>query len=84
MIAAFNIGVLIFLSYTIVAVNTIAMAKQKYLPTFVSGAMFMCVNFFLIKHVAEAASATEFFGYLIGGVCGDAAGIYISKKVNIT
>jgi hypothetical protein len=80
---AVTIAVLIFLSYTTVAVNTIALSKARYVPTFISGTLFVCVNFFLIKHVAEAASWTEFIGYLIGGVCGDAAGIYISKRVNI-
>lgn len=80
---ALTLGGLIFVSYTIISVNTVAMAKSKYLPTFLSSAAFMLVNFFLIKHVADAKSTQEFVGYFVGGVSGDLAGIYISKKWNI-
>ena len=78
-----TIAVLICLSYSIVAVNTIAIAKTKYLPTFVSSLAFMIVNFFLIKHIAEAKSTEEFIGYCVGGVGGDFLGIWIAKKFNI-
>ena len=74
-----QIALLIFLSYTIVAINTCAIAKARYLPTFLSSVSFMCANFFLIRHVAEAKTREEFLGYLIGGVSGDLAGIAISK-----
>jgi hypothetical protein len=78
-----ELALLIFVSYTIIAVNTCAIAKAKYLPTFLSSTAFMVVNFFLIQHVAEARTLHEFYGYLIGGVGGDLFGIYISKKWNI-
>lgn len=81
MTEAIKIAVLIFVSYTLVAVNTCALAK--YLPTFISSVLFMCANFFLIRHVADAHTTAEFMGYLIGGVGGDLAGIYISKKAHI-
>ncbi len=81
--AGIELAALIFVSYTIIAVNTCAIAKARYLPTLLSSTAFMVVNFFLIQHVAEARSLNEFFGYLVGGVGGDVFGIYISKKWNI-
>jgi hypothetical protein len=83
MISGITIAILITLSYSIVAVNTIAISKGKYLPTFISSLGFMIVNFFLIKHVAEAKSTNEFIGYCVGGVGGDFLGIWISKRFNI-
>jgi hypothetical protein len=83
MTAGLVLASLIFLSYSIIAVNTCAIAKARYLPTFISSTAFMCVNFFLIRHIAEARSWREFIGYLIGGVSGDLFGIYLSKKWNI-
>jgi hypothetical protein len=77
------VGLLICLSYSIVAVNTIAIAKRRYLATGISSLGFMVVNFFLIRHVAEARSTSEFIGYCIGGVCGDFLGIWLSKRFNI-
>lgn len=83
MIEGTKIAALIFVSYTIIAINTCAIAKARYIPTLISSTAFMCVNFFLIKHVADAKTTSEFIGYLIGGVGGDVFGIYISKKTNI-
>jgi len=77
------VGLLICLSYSIVAVNTIAIAKRRYLATGISSLGFMVVNFFLIRHVAEARSVNEFAAYCIGGVCGDFLGIWLSKRFNI-
>jgi uncharacterized membrane protein YjjB (DUF3815 family) len=81
MAEAVQIALLIFFTYTILAVNTIALAKSKYVPTMITATLFMVVNFFLIKHVADAKTIAEFLGYLIGGVSGDMMGIFISKKV---
>ncbi len=83
MLAAITIGLLITLTYAIVAINTIAISKGKYLPTFISSLGFMVVNFFLIKHIAEAKSTSEFIGYCVGGVSGDFLGIFISKRFKI-
>ncbi len=49
MLKAIEIAAPICLSYSIVAVNTISMTKQKYLPTFISSSLFMVVNYFLIN-----------------------------------
>lgn len=83
MIGGVLIGLLICLSYSIVAVNTIAISKKKYLATGISSILFMMVNFFLIKHIAEAKSTSEFIGYCIGGVSGDFLGIWISRRFDI-
>lgn len=83
MVNALTIGCLIWFTYTLVAINTCAIARAKYLPTILSSMAFMGANFFLIRHVAEAQSTSEFVSYLVGGVTGDLTGIYISKKVHI-
>ena len=83
MLNALTIGVLIWFTYTLVAINVCAIAKAKYLPTIVSSLAFMVANFFLIRHVAEAETTREFLSYLVGGVTGDLTGTYISKKVHI-
>ena len=83
MLGGIEIALLITLSYSIVAINTIAIAKAKYFPTFCSSLAFMMVNFFLVKHIAEAKSTGEFVGYCIGGVSGDFLGIWISKRFKI-
>jgi hypothetical protein len=81
--SALTIGLLIWLTYTIVAINTCAIANAKYLPTIASSLAFMVANFFLIRHVAAAQTSSEFLAYVVGGVSGDLTGIYISKKVHI-
>ena len=80
---AILLGLSIAVSYCIVAVNTIAITKRKYLPTFISSTLFMMVNFYIIKHVADAQTTREFIGYIIGGVVGDFLGIWVSKQFNI-
>ena len=78
-----TIGVLIWVTYTLVAINTCAIARAKYVPTVCSSVAFLVANFFLIRHVADAQTHSEFLAYLVGGVSGDLTGIYISKKVHI-
>lgn len=80
---ALILGLSILLCYTIPAVNTIAQARLKYVATFVSASLFMAVNFFVLKHVADATTVGEFIGYCVGGVGGDLLGIYISKRFRI-
>jgi hypothetical protein len=74
-----QIALLICMSYTLIAINTCAIAKARYLPTFLTSTVFMVVNFALIQHVASAKTLNEFWGYLVGGVSGDLLGIAISK-----
>lgn len=80
---ALLIGGLIWFTYTVVAINVCAIAQAKYLPTILSSGAFMVANFFLIRHVADAQTLSEFLAYLVGGITGDLTGIYISKKVHI-
>jgi hypothetical protein len=81
--ATLRIAGLIWFTYTIVAINTCAIARAQYLPTALSSVAFMVANFFLIRHVAEAQTTSEFLGYVVGGLAGDLTGIYISKKAHI-
>lgn len=83
MMSGFLIALLITMSYSIVAMNTIAISRKKYVATGVTSLIFMVVNFFLIRHVAEAKTVDEFIGYCVGGVAGDFLGIYLSNKFNI-
>lgn len=80
-IDAFAIGGLIWLSYTIVGLNTIAISRTNYRLTILTSGLFMTVNFFLIRHVAEARSWKEFARYFIGGILGDVTSIWIGKRV---
>ena len=83
MLEAVEIAVLICLSYSIVAVNTIAIAKRNYRATGISSVLWLIVNFYVVKHIAEANSTRELIGYVIGGVSGDFLGIFISHKFDI-
>jgi hypothetical protein len=74
------LGVLIFISYTIIAINTRAIAKAQYGGALLSGGLFMCVNFALTRYIVEAKTWTEFLSYLIGGMAGDCVGIYLSVR----
>jgi hypothetical protein len=80
---ALILATLIWVTYTLVAINTCAIANAKYLPTILSSAAFMVANYYLIRYVASAQTASELLGYLVGGVAGDLTGIYISRKVGI-
>ena len=65
------------------AVNTCAIARARYLPTAISSVAFMVANFFLIRHVAQAQTTSEFLAYLVGGLAGDLTGIYLSRRLGI-
>lgn len=83
MVKALLLGVSIMISYSLIAVNTIAVARTRYLATFLSSTLFMGVNFYVVKHIAAAQTRTEFVCYCIGGVLGDLLGIFISKRFHI-
>lgn len=74
-----TLAILIFVSYTIVAANTVAIAHKQYGRTAVSSILFMLVNFYVTKHIVEANSTYELILYVIGGTAGDMAGIWVSK-----
>jgi hypothetical protein len=78
-----QIAGLFWFTYTLVAINTCAIARAQYLPTALSSVAFMVANFFLIRHVATAQTTSEFLAYLVGGLAGDLTGIYISQKAHI-
>lgn len=73
-----SLALLIFLSYSIVAINTRALAIRHYVLAGISGAAFMIVNYFLIQSIAEAKSTSELVYYTVGGVAGDMFGIYLT------
>lgn len=73
------LGILICISYAIVAFNTRAIAKAQYFSAATSGALFMVVNFLVIRHIVEVDRLDQFLWYLAGGVAGDLLGIWLSK-----
>jgi cobalamin synthase len=77
------LALLIFVSYTIIAINMRTIATAHYPLTITSSTLFMVVNFFLIQHVAEAKTWQELCWYIFGGVTGDVFGIYLSKRLEI-
>lgn len=59
--------------------NTAAIARGQYVPALASATAFLVANFYLIRRVAEANSGGDLVAYVVGGVVGDAVGIYISR-----
>ena len=80
---AITIGALIWITYTLVAINLCAIARAHYLATIGSSVAFMVANFFLIQHVSTARTMPEFASYVVCGVAGDLTGIYISKRAGL-
>lgn len=74
------LGLLIFISYVFVAINTRAIAKTNYPLIAVSCMLFMSANFALTKYIVDAKTAGEFIWYIIGGCSADIVGTYISTK----
>lgn len=81
--SALVLGVSIMVVYAVLAVNTISIARRRYLATFLSSSLFMMVNYSLVKHIAAAQTRADFVCYCVGGVLGDFLGIYISKRFNV-
>jgi hypothetical protein len=74
-----TLAVLVFLSYSIIAVNTAAIAQKHYLRAGGSCVMFMLVGFFVTKHIVEAKTTYELVLYIIGWTAGDMTGIFITN-----
>jgi outer membrane lipoprotein SlyB len=75
-----TIFALIWLSYTLIAVNTRAVSSGKYISTMVTDAAIAVVGFFLIKSIVIGGLG-QLTWYVAGAMAGGASGIFISKRL---
>jgi hypothetical protein len=67
--------------YCIVTINYRAIAQADYLITGLSAAGIAIISFFTIKIITKKTDypIASWTGYILGSVCGDLTGIFISK-----
>src|SRR5687768_10105635 len=74
-----TIFILIWLSYTLIAYNTRAVARGEYLSTMVTDALIAVVGFFLVKEIVVGGMG-DLARYVAGAMAGGASGIWLSKR----
>jgi hypothetical protein len=69
--------------YCIVTINYRAIAQADYLITGISAAGIAIISFFTIKIISKKTEypAASWTGYILGSICGDLTGIFISKLI---
>jgi hypothetical protein len=77
--AALLLGGLVFVQYATSAINTRMVARGSYLGTAISDVALLLFSFAIIQHVAKADSLLAQIGYIVGGVAGGCAGIWLSR-----
>lgn len=67
--------------YCIVTINYRSIAQADYLITALSAAVIAVISFFTIKIITKKSEypIASWIGYIFGSVCGDIAGIFLSK-----
>jgi hypothetical protein len=67
--------------YCIVTINYRAIAQADYLITALSASGIAIISFFTIKTITKKTEYpfASWIGYILGSVCGDITGIFISK-----
>jgi hypothetical protein len=67
--------------YCIVTINYRAIAQADYLITGLSAAGIAIISFFTVKIIAKKSDYpfASWTGYILGSVCGDLTGIFLSK-----
>ena len=76
---ALVLGTLVFLQYATSAVNTRMVARGSYLGTALSDVALLVFSFTIIQHIAVAHGLVAQIGYVIGGVAGGCAGIWLTR-----
>lgn len=80
--SAVVIGALQCAQFLIVTANLRACAQGLYVPALATDALLMLNGLVVARRVLrEAATRAEITGYVIGGVVGSAAGIWVTKAV---
>jgi hypothetical protein len=72
--------VLMFLNYGLNAISFRMIARGSYLGTGLADAAIAAFGFWMISEVAHAQTASAFSGYVLGGVCGSLAGLWLTRK----
>lgn len=70
-----------FVSYSLIIINGRAYNQANYLVTVISDAFFGFYGFYIIKAVGDTKHRWSVVGYVLGGVVGSVAGIWLSKKM---
>lgn len=73
------LGLLLWVHYTLLSVNTRAVAQGRYIATGITNAVIALCGFTLFKLITEASTPMGVLGYTIGGVIGGATGIWITR-----
>lgn len=68
-------------SYFILTVNYRACAQGRYIATVGSDLVAAANGYFIIRRVGENKSKWGLAGYIIGGGCGSAIGIFVTKVI---
>jgi lipopolysaccharide export LptBFGC system permease protein LptF len=71
---------LMCVQYALVAINTRKVAQGSYFGTAWSDALLAIFGFTLIQHVAQSDALSARVGYVLGGVCGGCAGVWLSRE----
>lgn len=75
-----QLGALMALSYFILVLNTRAIGAASYRGVAVTDVAIASVNFFVVQKVAAASTVGEFVAYVVGGVTGSLAALYLSTR----
>lgn len=75
-----SIGLLIWIQWLLLVVNTKAIAETSYTWTVVSDVAIAFFGFTLIQRVAAAQSLAERAGYIVGAALGSVSGLYLSTE----
>ena len=68
------------LNFLIAVVNIRAASRGLITVTAISDFLFCAVNFVLIQKVASANDSTELIAYALGGACGSALAITLTRR----
>ena len=76
---AFLLFVLMFVNFTIQAINIRAVAQERWVYIAVTDAAILIANFTMIQQVAKATTRLEQVWYTIGGTTGALFGVWVSR-----
>lgn len=78
------LGLLMFLSFALVTINSYAIAKGNFFWLGVTDGMLTFLNWTILKRVNEAEHWHERAGYIVGGIAGGQVALWIAIHWLIT